>query len=34
MIAYAKTRPAQQKRIETDLKRGNYVRNKVAGAYL
>ena len=30
-IAYAKTKLAQQKRIEKDLKRRNYGRNKVAG---
>ena len=30
-IAYAKTKLAQQKRIEKDLKRRNYGRNKIAG---
>ena len=30
-IAYAKTKLAQQKPIENDLKRRNYGRNKVAG---
>ena len=29
--AYAKTKRAQQKRIEKDLKRRNHGRNKVAG---